>query len=100
MHLMLRASSLSCRLVETIVNKQDGTFAYIKGGRDRLDSGYHKYFAHDEHGEAKEWIVRMHNRLDGQHITKEEVTHVKSKEISESERASGKLRRAKKGRKR
>ena len=99
MILMLRASYLSCELIEMAVRKTDDTFVYFKGDTDRINTGYARYFKHDEHEEAKEWIVQKHNRLTGvTPITKETVSEIKNEDISDKERASGKLRRTEKRR--
>jgi len=98
MILMLRASYLSGRLVEVLVKKQDETFVWMKGGRDRIEGGYVRYFRHDQREEAKEWIVQKHNRLGTiGNITKEQVYEIRDDQVSNEERKTGQLRRNEKG---
>ena len=95
MRLMLRAGYVSARLVEVRVTKKSDTHVWLQGVKDQINCGYVRYFNHDEREKAKEWIVNKHNRLTTKKITTEEVYEIRIEDLSDKERASGKLRQVK-----
>ena len=60
---MLKASSHRGVIVETEIKKIDGDTVHpMKGGADRMNNGYSKYFKEDEREEAVAWIIMKRAR--------------------------------------
>jgi hypothetical protein len=95
--IVYKASVLTFEIRELVARKLDDEFVYWKGDRDRINNGYVAFFVSIE--EARDWLVTQHNKWDHhEKITKENIHEYQDKEISDKERATGKLERNEKGR--
>ena len=92
--LMLKASTGSLAVTEVLAKRIDKTCIHFGGRKARLDNGYIKYFQPTEWKAAKEWIVKQRGAWTTKpKVTMEQIDEQKNEDISDKERAAGKLSR-------